>query len=181
MRRVAASWRGMDTRMVFDGWRQWARVEIEKRHQVAKRARKRKELEHAGMLALEEMAKYEVSLFERQYDEWNERTYWKNRETSEVTQEEPNLGMFLPDDFVLPVPPLTPRDQDQMLARWNEKKQNIDEAPEEVRTSLTTHSEARERRLKTPEFAKRHGTPSEVQQMQAALGLHPREEFKAVA
>merc|ERR1719326_1854170 len=107
MRRVAASWRGMDTRVVFDAWRQWARVEIEKRHQVAKRARKRKELEHAGMLALEEMAKYEVSLFERQYDEWNERTYWKNRETAEIVPEEPDLGMFLPDDFTLPVPPLT--------------------------------------------------------------------------
>eukprot|EP00937_MAST-01D_sp_MAST-1D-sp2_P006988 g6988.t1 len=147
MRRVAASWRGMDQKIVFDGWRAWTRVEIEKRHQVAKRARKRKELEHAGMVALAEMASYEVTLFDRNYDEWNERTFWIHRESQEVVEEEPTMHTFLPDGFDLPVPPLTPRDQDAALARWNEKKKNLDMAPEEVRNALTTHTEARSARL----------------------------------
>ena len=64
------------------------------------------------------------------------------------------MGRFLPEGFALPLPPLTPRDQDQALAKWNEKKRNLDVAPEEVRTALTTHTEARERRLKTPEHLK---------------------------
>jgi len=141
MRRVMSNWKGMDVKVIFDGWKAWVRIENEKRHQAAKRARKRKELDHDGMLALVEMAEYECTQYDQKYDEFNDTSFYIHRATEEVVDHLPDVWHFLPDDFTLPVPPLTPRDQDQALARWNEHKLNIDEAPDEIKNALTTLTE----------------------------------------
>jgi hypothetical protein len=103
-------------------------------------ARKSKELNHAGNVAVVELAKWELSKFKHQVDKFSDTEYWAHEESGMIMMQEPKLQQMLPEGFILPVPRLTPRTEDP-LCFDHRHKVVVEKAPDHVVTSLMLSSD----------------------------------------
>merc|ERR1711865_105302 len=131
MRKVMANWSGMDRKIIFDKWRDFALASYERRRLQNMQARKRKELEHSGKHALLELAKWELGKFEKGFDEFSDQPFWKHSDTGKIVMKQPVVHDFVPENFILPVPELTPRAKDPLCSNKRTKRV-ADAAPDVI-------------------------------------------------
>merc|ERR1711865_83128 len=124
-------WSGMDRKIIFDKWRDFALASYERRRLQNMQARKRKELEHSGKHALLELAKWELSKFDKGFDEFSDQPFWKHSDTGKIVMKQPAVNDFVPEEFILPIPELTPRNKDPLTINKRKAKLN-DALPENI-------------------------------------------------
>ena len=93
--KVLSGWLGMNLETAFHRWKKWAKTRILRRlkdEMERQEAEKYNEEDRALQI---HNAKHEIQKWNKEFDEFSESYYWKNKETGDITWEEPQLQNYL--------------------------------------------------------------------------------------
>jgi len=100
-----SAWTGQGMRATFLDWKKIAKNKVKQRRKDARRAARADRLNYEQEMANMDFAHWNLSKWEKHWDDFNDLNYWVHSESGKSTYDEPTTELYVPKGWVQPPPP----------------------------------------------------------------------------
>ena len=111
LRKIMSAWTGLGMKDTFKEWKVWTKHRVRQRRRDVRKANREARYGYEQEMANKDFATWNLSKWQRNWDEYNDLPYWVHNVTGELTYDEPDIEQYIPKGWTEPDPPACMRDE----------------------------------------------------------------------